>query len=76
MSLSNCDKCDKYLDTPCECGWEYRRLSKQRLVEMRDMLQQLIDGVHRYSVAPQDKGSAGQHSSTQQGMPEAQDTKD
>ena len=46
MAMSDCEKC---WDTPCECGWEYRNWDKQRLIKMRDMFQQLIDGTHNYS---------------------------
>jgi hypothetical protein len=46
MAMSDCEKC---WDTPCECGWEYRKWDKKRLVKMRDMFQQLIDGTHYYS---------------------------
>lgn len=46
MSMSDCEKC---WDTPCTCGWDYRKYSKEHLIEMRDMFQQLIDGTHQYS---------------------------
>lgn len=28
MALSDCEKC---WDTPCTCGWDYRKYSKERL---------------------------------------------
>ena len=46
MAMSDCVKC---WDTPCICGYEYRNWDKQRLIEMRDMFQKLIDGTHKYS---------------------------
>jgi len=46
MSMYDCPKCWGIL---CECGWEYRNWGKERLVAMRDMFQQLIDGTHQYS---------------------------
>jgi|WetSurMetagenome_2_1015567.scaffolds.fasta_scaffold10444_14 hypothetical protein len=44
--ISDCEKC---WNTPCICGWAYRNWSKKKLIMMRDMFQQLIDGTHEYS---------------------------
>jgi hypothetical protein len=55
MAMSDCEKC---WDTPCECGWEYRNWSKDRLIAMRDMFQQLIDGTHEYSVTLPEDGDS------------------
>jgi hypothetical protein len=46
MSMSDCEKC---WDSLCTCGWQYRKWNKKRLIEMRDMFQQLIDGTHVHS---------------------------
>jgi hypothetical protein len=61
MSLSDCEKC---WDTPCTCGWDYKHYSKERLVEMRDIFQQLIDGTHKYSIKKNSCSSYGIESKT------------
>ena len=38
MSLSDCLKC---WDTPCTCGWEYRKNSIKSLQERIDMLEKV-----------------------------------
>ncbi len=40
MSLSSCEKC---WDTPCTCGWEYRRWTDEDITAQRDMLQRILD---------------------------------
>lgn len=46
MALSDCEKC---FDTPCECGWSYRKWPKWKLAKMRDIFQELLDETHEYS---------------------------
>jgi hypothetical protein len=38
--MSDCGKC---WETPCICGYSYRNYSMERLIEMRDLFQRLID---------------------------------
>lgn len=52
MALSDCPVC---WDTPCRCGYEYRNWSKDELIAMRNMFQQLIDGKHKYSKSNKDR---------------------
>ena len=40
MSMSDCVKC---WDTPCTCGHEYKDWKTDRLIAMRDVLQNIID---------------------------------
>ena len=47
MDLHDCLKC---WETPCMCGYDYKDWSKERLIELRDLLQELIDGTHKHSI--------------------------
>jgi hypothetical protein len=40
VSLSACEKC---WDTPCTCGWDYRRWTDEQIAAQRDMLQGILD---------------------------------
>lgn len=39
MSLSDCSKC---WNTPCTCGWNYRKYSVSDLTKIRDMFDSII----------------------------------
>lgn len=40
MALSDCEKC---WQTPCSCGWEYRKWQLPELTLMRDLFNRLIE---------------------------------
>ena len=35
MSLSDCEKC---LETPCICGWDYRNMTKIKRIELASVI--------------------------------------
>ena len=39
MSLSDCEKC---WETPCVCGYTYKKWKTERIVELRDVLNKTI----------------------------------
>lgn len=39
MSMSDCEKC---WDTPCMCGYDYRNWDIKRLIELRNVLDKII----------------------------------
>jgi hypothetical protein len=66
MSMSDCEKC---WDTPCACGWEYRRWTNEQLRAQRDMLQGILDAraagtATRYVDPPSPKLSLGDYEKT------------
>lgn len=40
MSLSDCEKC---WNTPCTCGYEYKKYSTKRLLELKNVIDKELD---------------------------------